>query len=204
MKVESPPESIFEIHQEQYISNLKKIYSDASFHEFRYMRHKLDWATNSHPDIVAGVNILSKDTAFNYFFKRLNQIYFLIAHLYETLYIHLNYIKLNNRRLRLVVFCDGYFGKNEDQSSKFGYLPVMDDNHDHSNFIHYSSTKTKRIFRTVLGTETISMSNSIDMEISLSHSFDGIMGYPFPIHVLTDSKTLFDFMIKSSTTTCVS
>ena len=76
----------------------------------------------------------------------------------------------------------------------------MADSSGRANLIHNSSTKTKRIVRSVLGAETIGMSNAADIGISLRIDIDDMTGHQLPLHMLTDSETLFSFMIKSTTT----
>ncbi|MEM7190212.1 MAG: reverse transcriptase domain-containing protein, partial [Pseudomonadota bacterium] len=49
-------------HQRTYLIQIHPLSSGVSFESFRRMRHKLAWLSNTRPDILAGVNILSQTT----------------------------------------------------------------------------------------------------------------------------------------------
>jgi hypothetical protein len=87
----------------------------------------------------------------------------------------LNYVALNLTYLKLFVFIDGSFVNNKDLSSQLGYLILLANEIINSdsftikgNMIHYSSTKSKRVTRSVLASEIYSMIGGVDMVISIN------------------------------------
>ncbi|KAI0994966.1 hypothetical protein K3495_g13214, partial [Podosphaera aphanis] len=78
----------------------------------------------------------------------------------------LNYIPLNLETARVFVFVDGSFANNNDLSSQIGFVIILaneNKNDDQNQFeikgniIHYSSTKCKRVTRSVLASEIYGM-----------------------------------------------
>lgn len=73
------------------------------------------------------------------------------------------------------------------------------------NIINYSSTKCKRVTRSVLASELYGTVQGIDNGITLGTTLNMIMkqlGYAdIPIVVCTDSRSLYDCLVKLGTTT---
>ncbi|KAF1937732.1 hypothetical protein EJ02DRAFT_324136, partial [Clathrospora elynae] len=92
----------------------------------------------------------------------------------ENLERGLQYVPLDLATAKLIVFTDGSFANNQDLSSQLGYLIVLANEDAHSrqdthsypgsypdgtfnirgNVVHWSSTKCKRVTRSVLASET--------------------------------------------------
>ena len=76
--------------------------------------------------------------------------------------------------MKLFVFVDGSFANNKDFSSQIGYLIILanetfTDNNEFTlsgNLIHYSSTKSKRVTRSVLALEIYSIVRGVDIAIA--------------------------------------
>lgn len=73
----------------------------------------------------------------------------------------LNFVKLDINRLRLYIFTDASFANNKDFSSQIGYVLVLADSSNQANLIHWSSTKCKRVTRSVLASELYAMDHSL-------------------------------------------
>ncbi|KAL3713544.1 hypothetical protein TMatcc_002247 [Talaromyces marneffei ATCC 18224] len=67
----------------------------------------------------------------------------------------LRFVELDVQTLRLIAFVDASFANNKDYSSQLGYVIVLADEANNANILHWSSTKCKRITRSVLGSETL-------------------------------------------------
>ena len=78
--------------------------------------------------------------------------------------------------MKLFVFVDGSFVNNKDFSSQIGYLIILsnetangiDEFTIKGNLIHYSSTKSKRVTRSVLALEIYGMVGGVDMAIVIN------------------------------------
>jgi polyhydroxyalkanoate synthesis regulator phasin len=121
------------------------------------------------------------------------------------------YIPLNLSTIKLFVYVDGSFANNKDLSSQIGFI-IFIANEDltydsfkmRGNLIHWSSTKSKRVTRSVLASEIYAMVAGVDMAIVLSQTLGAIMKQlrlpPLPTVVCTDSYSLYDCLVKLGTT----
>jgi hypothetical protein len=125
------------------------------------------------------------------------------------------YIALNLECTKLFVFVDGSFANNKDFSSQIGYLIIIanktetiftgtDEFTIKENLIHYSSTKTKRVTRSVPASEIYGMVGGVDMAIAINTTIKMItkqLGFPqTPIVVCTDLYSLYECLVKLGTT----
>ena len=124
----------------------------------------------------------------------------------------LTFIRLLPEELKLMVFVDASFANNKDLSSQIGFVIVMatetrEENtiQIQGNIIHWSSTKCKRITRSVLASELYAMVAGFDMGSAISSTVKGILlaienHADMPLIICTDSYSLYDCMIKLGTT----
>lgn len=124
----------------------------------------------------------------------------------------ITYIPLDLQTTKLFVFVDGSFANNKDFSSQIGYEIILANEIQTSdeefeikgNLLHYSSTKSKRVTRSVLASEIYSMVGGVDMAISINDTFKLIMEQldfsAIPTIVCTDSYSLYECLVKLDTT----
>lgn len=123
----------------------------------------------------------------------------------------LHFLPLDLASAKLFVFVDGSFANNKDYSSQIGYVIVLGNetpgSEDFSltgNILHWSSTKCKRVTRSVLASELYAMASGVDMAISISTTLNMVtskLRLPnIPTIVCTDSLSLYECMIKLGTT----
>jgi hypothetical protein len=125
----------------------------------------------------------------------------------------IKYIALDLENTKLFVFVDGSFANNKDLSSQIGYLIILANEIDSmgtdefaikGNLIHYSSTKSKRVTRSVLASEIYGMVGGVDMAIAINTTINMItkqLGFvDIPIVVCTDSYSLYECLVKLGTT----
>ena len=79
----------------------------------------------------------------------------------------LRFVKLDKDSLQLLVFTDASFATNKDLSSQIGYVLVIKDKTDSANIIHWSSTKCKRVTRSVLASELYAMAHGFDIAVAI-------------------------------------
>ena len=78
--------------------------------------------------------------------------------------------------MKLFVFIDGSFANNKDLSLQLGYKIMLtnesydDDNRFtiRGNLIHWSSTKSKRVTRSVLASEIYGIVGGVDMALAMN------------------------------------
>ncbi|KAL3702992.1 hypothetical protein TMatcc_010179 [Talaromyces marneffei ATCC 18224] len=114
----------------------------------------------------------------------------------------LRFVKLDVRTLRLIALVDASFANNKDLSSQLGYVIVLADEANNANILHWSSTKCKRITRSVLGSETYALANGFDAAAAIKSTLTQLLHLtePLPLIVCTDSKSLYECLVKLGTT----
>src|SRR5580698_5205002 len=88
----------------------------------------------------------------------------------------IKYILLDLQRTKLSVFVDRLFANNKDFSSQIGYLIILANKTFtesnkfvvNGNLIHYSSTKSKRVTRSVLASEIYGMVGGVNIAIAIN------------------------------------
>ena len=109
-------------------------------------------------------------------------------------------VKLDRNSLQLIVFTDASFANNKDLSSQIGYVIVLVDAANSANVIHWSSTKCKRVTRSVLASELYAMTAGFDTGAVLKATTEQILGIDIPLIICTDSNSLYQCLVPLGTT----
>ena len=112
----------------------------------------------------------------------------------------LKFPKLDPKRLRLQVYSDASYGKNFDGSSQLGYIIFLADLNGNCQPLFWSSHKSKRVSRSVLGSETMTFADAFDMAYAMKNDLHNMTSLDIPIVMLTDSLSLFDVITKAKIT----
>ena len=87
----------------------------------------------------------------------------------------IKYITLDLEHIKLFVFVDGSFINNKDFSSQISYLIILVNETKGTNkfvikgnFIYYSSTKSKRVTKSVLASEIYGMVRGVNIAIAIN------------------------------------
>jgi hypothetical protein len=112
----------------------------------------------------------------------------------------LRFVKLDKKSLQLLVFTDASFANNKDLSSQIGYVLVLADANRRANILHWSSTKCKRVTRSVLASELYGMAHGFDISASAKSTIDRALEIDLPLVLCTDSKSLYECLVKLGTT----
>ena len=123
----------------------------------------------------------------------------------------LTFLPLDLQTAKLFVFVDGSFANNQDLTSQLGFAIILanevasdGDFTITGNMVHYSSTKCRRVTRSVLASEIYGMVAGVDMAYALSTTLKMIADHlhypPIPTVVCTDSYSLYECLVKLGTT----
>jgi hypothetical protein len=114
----------------------------------------------------------------------------------------LRFVKIDLKTARLIVFADASFAGNKDLSSQIGYLIVLADEKNNANIVHWSSTKCKRVTRSVLASELYALAHAFDSTAAIKATISQLLHLTttLPLVVCTDSKSLYDCLVKLGTT----
>jgi hypothetical protein len=114
----------------------------------------------------------------------------------------LRFVKVDMETAKLMVFADASFAGNRDLSSQMGYVIVIVDTGNNANVLHWSSTKCKRVTRSVLAAELYALVNAFDSASVIRDTLTQILRLKkqLPLVVCTDSKSLYDCLVKLGST----
>jgi len=112
----------------------------------------------------------------------------------------LRFVKLDRESLKLLIFTDSSFANNRDLSSQIGYILILTNSKDDANIVHWSSIKCKRIVRSVLASELYTMTNGFDIGTSIKTTINKALQINLPQVLYTDSKSLYNCLVKLGTT----
>ena len=110
-----------------------------------------------------------------------------------------------------MVFVDGSFANNADLSSQIGFIIMLvnETRNDGAftitgNTVHWSSTKCKRITRSVLASEIYAMVNGFDIGLAIATTLrmitDRLEIPKIPVILCTDSYSLYECLVKLGST----
>ncbi len=112
----------------------------------------------------------------------------------------LYFVQLDLISLKFVIFTDALFANNYDLSSQIGFVVTLVDSDGKANIIHRSSIKCKRITRSVLASELYIMVYGFDVGAMLKSTMECVLKQSVPMILYTDSKSLYDCLVKLGTT----
>jgi hypothetical protein len=112
----------------------------------------------------------------------------------------LTYVELDPSTLQLLVFTDASFANNKDLSSQIGYILVLVDTEGNANIIHWTSVKCRRVTRSVLASELYALAHGFDIAVAVKTTLDLILRKEVPLVLCTDSKSVYDCIVKLGTT----
>ncbi|RFU26353.1 hypothetical protein B7463_g9983, partial [Scytalidium lignicola] len=112
----------------------------------------------------------------------------------------IQFVKLDKETLQLLVFTDASFANNKDLSSQIGYIVALADRKGNANTLHWTSVKCKRVTRSVLASELYGMAHGFDMGAAIKSTIEGILEIDLPLVICTDSRSLYDCLVKLGTT----
>jgi hypothetical protein len=124
------------------------------------------------------------------------------------------YIPLDLIITKLFVFVDSSFANNKNLSSQIGYEIILANKttsggpnklYIEGNLIYWSSTKSKKITRSILESEIYGIVAGIDIIFAIYSTYNLIFKQlgldKIPIIVCTDSFSLYECLVKLGTTT---
>jgi hypothetical protein len=125
----------------------------------------------------------------------------------------ITFVPLDLHTAKLFVFVDGSFANNRDLTSQLGFVialaneATVGDNNEFTirgNIIHFSSTKSKRVTRSVLASEVYGMVAGVDMGYAITTTLQMVSArLKLPrvqTIVCTDSYSLYECLVKLGTT----
>ena len=184
----------------EYISKLRHLPVPCSFEQFRSMRSKLLWTVNCRPDVACAIAKLSQITEKGFDLdsdpKLTNKI---IRHLKKHSVV-LHYPKLDRKTLHLRTYADSSHANNKDLSTQLGFIICLCDSKNNVAIISYRSYKCRRKTRSALASECHAFADAFDYSYLLKYDIEQLLQQRIPLQMFTDSKSLFDVIVRASMT----
>jgi hypothetical protein len=192
-----------EVSQKSFIKTLVRLAPSATYEDYRSLRARVAWATQSRPDIACAVGMAAQITKDKFDIdpahhrRSLNKI---IKHLQANPDIVLRYPRMDVKTLSLHVFSDAAFANNDDFVCQLGYLAFLSDQEGNCALLDYKSMKARRVTRSILAGELIAFAEAFDRSFVLKSDLEDMLNTRIPIRMYTDSQSLFDVISKGSMT----
>ena len=106
--------------------------------------------------------------------------------------------KLNIETTNIRGYSDAGFANNDDLKSQLGMVILLVDENHNACILHYASWKSRRLVRSILAAEFYAFVSWNGYCQIIAHDLFRIVGKRFPVHLMTDSKSIFDTVIKLS------
>ena len=116
----------------------------------------------------------------------------------KTIKIGIVFPMLDIESLCIRGYADAGYRSNEDLSSQVSMLVVLMDKNKNASIIHYGSWKSRRVVRSPLAAEVYALTDCFDFCFTLSYDISKMLGKKIPIYLHTDSKSIFDMVMKLS------
>lgn len=191
----------YKLHQQKFAAKIDFLSQLATFPLFRSKRQELAWVTHTRPEIAADVNLLAKVTESQFRRHHVTETNKLIKriHLIRTrgLFQH----KLDRKTLLIKVFTDSSFGNTPYYHYQLGYLTMLCDKKDRCNIIHFSSYKSRRVVRSVMGAELYAFADAFDLAFLLKKDLELMLSQRIPLIMMIDSDNMFKVIVKNTSAT---
>jgi hypothetical protein len=112
----------------------------------------------------------------------------------------LKYVKLDSKSLQLMILTDVSFVNNKDLLSQIEYVICLANATNKANVIHWSSIKCKWVTRSVLIAKLYVMIHEFDINAVLKTIMLKMLSITILLVLCIDFKSLYDCLIKLSTT----
>lgn len=106
--------------------------------------------------------------------------------------------KLNTLSLRMVAHSDSRFGNCDDMGTKLGFIVLLMDETGRTNWLAYTTYKCRHAVRSVLAGETYAFADRFYAAYAIKYDLLVVMNHNILLTMLTDPKSLFQIIMKST------
>ena len=169
-----------DIQQFEYVSKMTLVPEDASFALFRSCRAALAWVTHSRPDLCFAVNQAAQVTETHFDINDVRSLNKAIQFGKKS-QISLRFGMLHEKSLHIRVYADASFGTIGDFTSQIGFIISLCNKNNQSHILDYSSRKSKRVVRSILGADLYAFSDGFDAAYMIRHDLQVLFRRKIPL-----------------------
>lgn len=188
----------FCLHQRKQVAKLAALPATPSFKDFKSKLMSLGWITHTRPDISCRVAQLAQVTEESFSATHVKDLNSTVLYVKQSAEQGIIQQPLDLDSLYIRVYTDASFANNADQSSQLGYIVALCDKFNRCNVLSFRSYKSRRVVRSVLGGEIYAFADGFDVAYMLRFDLESILNRTLRLCILTDSKSLFDTIVKNS------
>ena len=189
------------MHQERFAIKISQLLKQGTFPEFRSKQQELAWLAHIRPDISAAVKLAAQVTASKFGRKDISALNKVIKRVHSTAKRWIRQQKLDSESLLLKLFTDSSFANTPELRSQLGFLVLLCDATNKCNILHFSSVKSKRASRLVIGSKVLAFADGFEYAYKLKIVLERVIGKNLLLAMHTNSESLFKTIVKSTTTT---
>lgn len=174
----------FEVHQKNCTFKLPFITPNRTYNNFRSLRAILARSINIRPEVAFKITQSTQVTEKRFNFDvegHRKALHSIVLQLKKTRGLNLKFPKLDKSSLHLRVYSNASFANNYDKFSQSGYIIFMADKENACQPLCWSSQKSKRVTRSVLGSETMAFADAFDMAFVIKHDLQRMINNIVPI-----------------------
>ena len=199
--IETKSPGNFTLTQDRHVERLAVLPKTCTFDKFRRSRAMLAWLANTRPELCCLINRAAQVTEDTFKKDKITEFNKAVKIAKAKDVRGLTYGKLDVSTLRLKMYADAAFATNDDLSSQQGYIILLTDNSGRAHVLDYSSKKSKRVVRSIMGGEVYAFADGFDRSFVIRKDLEKMLNIKIPLHCYTDSKQLFDSITKGQQTT---
>ena len=151
------------------------------------------------PDLASATKLLSTSVA-NPDAETLKKLNEIVRRAKSTASMGLKYCKLNPDTVEQYLFTDASFGNAENGASQVGFVLCLVDGNTNANILHYGSQRCRRVTRSAMAAEILSLGYGFDQAIFARSILEELLGRSIKLHALIDSRTVFNTVTKGGPT----
>ncbi len=107
---------------------------------------------------------------------------------------------LTEKTLHIRTYADSSHANNKDLSTQLGFIVCLCDAEDKVAIIGYRSYKCRRFTRSALASKCHTFADAFDYSYLMKYDLEQLLDQRIPIQMCTDSKSLFDVIVRASMT----
>jgi hypothetical protein len=179
--IRSNDDGSFSMCEKLYVGTLSPLAPTASFTDFRSHRAKVSWIYHTRPEVCNFANTSAQVTEHTFSPANVKSFNAVLANLRKTADRKLLFQNLDINPVRIVAYSDASFANSADLSSQLGFAIFLSDASRKCNGINYRSYKSRRVTRSVLGSEILAFADAFDCAHTFRKDIEKMLGRQVPL-----------------------